>query len=205
MFRVRKLERPAARRDHDGHRRDAATARDRADHTGRLDEHGTVRARRPSRATRSDRGSSVAKPLVIVESPAKAQDHRGLPRSRRLRRDGERRPHPRPPARREARSRRASPTRRCAALGIDVDDHFDAVYVVPDDEEEGRRRAEGGARRTPSELILATDEDREGEAIALARARGARSRRCRSSGWCSTRSRAHAIARGARATGATST
>ena len=64
-------------------------------------------------------------------------------------------------------------------LGVDVDDHFRLEYAPP----EGRakevvstlRRALKGA----DELFLATDEDREGEAIALAPHRGARSQDAR--------------------------
>ena len=76
---------------------------------------------------------------------------------------GQRRAHPRPPA--GAKQAPKSVTKpEVRRLGIDVDDHFDAVYVVPDEQEAGRRRAEGGAEGR-DELFLATDEDREGEAI----------------------------------------
>src|SRR5258708_31000787 len=50
-------------------------------------------------------------------------------------------------------------------LGIDVDDHFAPVYIVPDNKKQvvSKLRA---ALKDASELYLATDEDREGEAIS---------------------------------------
>ncbi len=52
-----------------------------------------------------------------------------------------------------------------ARLGIDVDNGFDPLYVVPPDKKEQvatlKKKLKGA-----SELYLATDEDREGEAIA---------------------------------------
>jgi DNA topoisomerase-1 len=50
-------------------------------------------------------------------------------------------------------------------LGIDVDDHFAPVYVVPERKKE-YVRALKEALKDASELYLATDEDREGEAIS---------------------------------------
>src|SRR5262249_18684645 len=50
-------------------------------------------------------------------------------------------------------------------LGIDVDDHFTPIYVVPESKKQvvSKLRA---ALKDASELYLATDEDREGEAIS---------------------------------------
>jgi DNA topoisomerase-1 len=50
-------------------------------------------------------------------------------------------------------------------LGIDVDDHFTPVYVVPDDKKQVVSKLKA-ALKDASELYLATDEDREGEAIS---------------------------------------
>jgi DNA topoisomerase-1 len=50
-------------------------------------------------------------------------------------------------------------------LGIDVDDHFKPVYVVPEQKKD-RVRALKEALGDASEVYLATDEDREGEAIS---------------------------------------
>ncbi len=107
----------------------------------------------------------MAKPLVIVESPAKARTIAGylgkdfevlasvghirdLPRDKK-----ELQEHY--PDKVETHGRLA---------GIDPDDHFDAAYVVHDTKKKvvaDLKRALKGA----DELILATDEDREGEAI----------------------------------------
>ncbi len=91
----------------------------------------------------------MPKPLVIVESPAKARTISGflgdgyvvmasIGHIRDLPKSG---------------------------LSIDVDDHFRPDYIVPPEKKKvvaDLKRALGDA----SELILATDEDREGEAIA---------------------------------------
>src|SRR4029078_12231486 len=50
-------------------------------------------------------------------------------------------------------------------LGIDVDDHFRPVYVVPDNKKHVVADIKA-ALKGASELYLATDEDREGEAIS---------------------------------------
>jgi DNA topoisomerase-1 len=50
-------------------------------------------------------------------------------------------------------------------LGIDVEDHFRPVYVIPDQKKE-RVKALKAALADASEVYLATDEDREGEAIS---------------------------------------
>lgn len=52
-----------------------------------------------------------------------------------------------------------------ARLGVDVDGEFEPVYVVPKDKA-ARVKALRLAVRDASEVLLATDEDREGEAIA---------------------------------------
>ena len=50
-------------------------------------------------------------------------------------------------------------------LGIDVDDHFAPIYVVPADKKHVVAELKA-ALKDASELYLATDEDREGEAIS---------------------------------------
>jgi DNA topoisomerase I len=104
----------------------------------------------------------VAKPLVIVESPAKAKTIAGflgsdytvkasvghirdLPRSKEEVPDALKPTHGR-------------------LAGIDPDDHFDACYVVPANKKKVVAELKA-ALKSADELILATDEDREGEAI----------------------------------------
>jgi len=104
----------------------------------------------------------VAKPLVIVESPAKAKTIAGylgsdytvkasvghirdLPRSKEEVPDDKKATHGR-------------------LAGIDPDDHFDACYVVPANKKKVVTELKQ-ALKGADELILATDEDREGEAI----------------------------------------
>jgi DNA topoisomerase-1 len=104
----------------------------------------------------------VAKPLVIVESPAKAKTIAGflgsdytvkasvghirdLPRSKEEVPDALKVTHGR-------------------LAGIDPEDHFDACYVVPANKKKVVAELKA-ALKGADELILATDEDREGEAI----------------------------------------
>ena len=104
----------------------------------------------------------MAKPLVIVESPAKAKTIAGylgsdytvkasvghirdLPRSKEEVPDDKKETHGR-------------------LAGIDPDDHFDACYVVPANKKKVVAELKA-ALKGADELILATDEDREGEAI----------------------------------------
>ncbi|MEX2267509.1 MAG: type I DNA topoisomerase [Acidimicrobiia bacterium] len=106
----------------------------------------------------------MPKPLVIVESPAKAKTIEGF-----LGRDAVRviasYGHVRdlPSSAKEVpKSVTDKDVRR---LGIDVEDHFRPVYVVPDQKKE-RVKALKAALADASEVYLATDEDREGEAIS---------------------------------------
>ena len=115
----------------------------------------------------------VAKPLVIVESPAKGKTIAGY-LGERLHGDGERRAHPRP-ARRQEGAAGADPEKvetHGRLAGIDPDDHFDVVVRRARHEEEGRRRAEAGAEGRRR----AHPRDRRGprgRGHRLARARGA--------------------------------
>src|SRR5438132_1715225 len=107
-------------------------------------------------------GAALPKPLVIVESPAKAKTIAGylgsdytvkasvghirdLPRSK----------DEVPDAKKETHGRLA---------GIDPDDHFDACYVVPANKKKVVTELKQALKGADT-LILATDEDREGEAI----------------------------------------
>lgn len=104
----------------------------------------------------------MARPLVIVESPAKAKTIAGY-----LGRDftvkasvGHIRDLPGskdevPDAKKETHGRLA---------GIDPDDHFDVVYVVHRNKKNVVAELKQ-ALKNADELIVATDEDREGEAI----------------------------------------
>jgi DNA topoisomerase-1 len=104
----------------------------------------------------------VAKPLVIVESPAKAKTIAGY-----LGRDfvvkasvGHIRDLPGsrdevPDTKKETHGRLA---------GIDPDDHFDVVYVVHKNKKNVVTDLKQALKQA-DELIVATDEDREGEAI----------------------------------------
>jgi DNA topoisomerase-1 len=105
----------------------------------------------------------VPKPLVIVESPAKARTIAGF-----LGRDyvieasvGHIRDLPPNASEVPAKFKGTEAGR----LGVDVDNHFQPIYVVPKkkrDVVKELKAALGGA----SEVYLATDEDREGEAIS---------------------------------------
>ena len=50
-------------------------------------------------------------------------------------------------------------------LGIDVDNEFKALYVVPADKRDHLKKLKGMVKDAPV-LYLATDEDREGESIS---------------------------------------
>ncbi|MFG1818729.1 type I DNA topoisomerase [Kribbella sp. NPDC049174] len=52
-----------------------------------------------------------------------------------------------------------------ARLGVNIEDHFDPLYVVPADKKAQIRKLKE-LLKSADELYLATDEDREGEAIA---------------------------------------
>ncbi len=52
-----------------------------------------------------------------------------------------------------------------ARLGVDVDNDFKPLYVVPEDKKQQVRKLKG-LLKDATEVLLATDEDREGESIA---------------------------------------
>jgi len=105
----------------------------------------------------------MPKPLVIVESPAKAKTIAGfLGRGYQVEASiGHIRDLPNgaaevPPA------YKGEPWAR---LGVDVDNDFKPLYVIPRQKKDQVRKLRS-AVRDASEVFLATDEDREGESIA---------------------------------------
>src|SRR5580700_10665395 len=105
----------------------------------------------------------MPKPLVIVESPAKAKTIAGF-----LGREyvveasiG----HIRDLPNGSAEIPEAYKGERWARLGVDVDNDFKPLYVVPRKKKDQVRKLKGLVKDA-SEVYLATDEDREGESIA---------------------------------------
>jgi len=111
------------------------------------------------------RGSAAAngKPLVIVESPTKANKIAGYLGSGYVVEAsvGHIRDLPRNAADVPAEHKGAA----WARLGVDVDNSFEPLYVVSPDRKQQVSRLKQLVK-SASEVYLATDEDREGEAIA---------------------------------------
>ena len=106
----------------------------------------------------------MAKPLVIVESKAKADTIAGfLGRDRFTVKPSVGHVRDLPQGAKQAPKGITNPQVR--RLGIDVDDHFRPVYVVPDNKKHVVAELKA-ALKDASEVYLATDEDREGEAIS---------------------------------------
>jgi DNA topoisomerase-1 len=107
--------------------------------------------------------SEVAHKLVIVESPAKARTIEGyLGRGYVVESSiGHIRDLPQSAADIPAKLKGES----WARLGVDVDNDFEPVYVVARDKKAHMTKLKG-LLKDADELYLATDEDREGEAIA---------------------------------------
>jgi DNA topoisomerase I len=110
------------------------------------------------------RTNDVPRRLVIVESPAKAKTIAGfLGRGYVVEssfghiRDLPSKKTDIPPAHRD---------RFGAPVGVDVDGGFEPLYVVPGGRAKEQVRKLKAALKNADELLLATDEDREGEAIA---------------------------------------
>ncbi len=105
----------------------------------------------------------MANSLVIVESPAKARTiERYLGPGYKVESSiGHIRDLPRTAAEVPQKYR----GRPWARLGVDVEGGFDPLYVIPS-EKRGQITKLRSALRGADELVLATDEDREGEAIA---------------------------------------
>jgi DNA topoisomerase I len=113
-------------------------------------------------ARRSGRGGDGTR-LVIVESPAKARTIAGyLGRGYVVESSiGHIRDMPDKAAEIPARYRKEP----WARLGVNVDADFEALYVVPNDKRQQVSKLKE-LLKNADELLLATDEDREGEAIA---------------------------------------
>ena len=120
------------------------------------------RGRHATADRRHETRSTVAKPLVIVESPAKAKTIAGYLGSdyKVMASVGHIRDLPGQQGGGARRRRR----RHGRLAGIDPDDHFDVVYVVHKNKKNVVTELKQALKRA-DELILATDEDREGEAI----------------------------------------
>jgi DNA topoisomerase-1 len=114
-------------------------------------------------AAKGTSGAGAGRPLVVVESPAKAKTIAGF-----LGRDfvvessiGHIRDLPRNAADVPASMKSES----WARLGVDVDNDFKPLYVVSPDKKQQVAKLKA-LLKNASELYLATDEDREGESIA---------------------------------------
>jgi len=104
----------------------------------------------------------VAKPLVIVESPAKAKTIASYLGSNYTVKASVGHIRDLPGSKDEVPDDKKATHGRLA--GIDPDDHFDVVYVVHKNKKNVVSELKQ-ALKDADELILATDEDREGEAI----------------------------------------
>ncbi len=105
-----------------------------------------------------------ARSLVIVESPAKARTiERYLGPGYKVESSiGHIRDLPRRASEVPEKYRGRPGTR----LGVDIEDGFKPLYVVPSKRQRDQIRKLRSALRDADELVLATDDDREGEAIA---------------------------------------
>ena len=105
----------------------------------------------------------MARTLVIVESPAKAKTIRGFLGSNYIVEAsvGHVRDLPRSAAE-IPKEVRGEPWAR---LGVNTENDFAPVYVVPEEKREAVARLKASLKEA-SELLLATDEDREGESIS---------------------------------------
>ena len=105
----------------------------------------------------------VGHTLVIVESPTKARTIRGfLPRDFRVEASmGHVRDLPNNAGEIPAAYKGA----QWASLGVNTDNHFEPLYVVPKDKKKVVKELKD-ALKGADQLLLATDEDREGESIS---------------------------------------
>jgi DNA topoisomerase-1 len=118
---------------------------------------------RPPARLSSNETSSMPKPLVIVESPAKARTIAGFLGDDYVVESSI--GHIRDLPRNAADVPPAYKGESWARLGVDVDNDFKPLYVVSPEKREQVRKLKG-LLKNASELYLATDEDREGESIA---------------------------------------
>ena len=106
----------------------------------------------------------MAKPLVIVESPAKARTIEGfLGRGQYTVKASKGHIRDLPRSSKEVPKGVTDPDVR--RLAIDVNNHFEPIWVVPDQKKDVVKELKA-ALKDASEVYLATDEDREGEAIS---------------------------------------
>ena len=105
----------------------------------------------------------MPKPLVIVESPAKARTIAGYLGADYVVESSVGHIRDLPSNASEVPKKYKGTD--AGRLGIDVDNHFQPIYVVPKKKKDVVKELKS-ALRGASELYLATDEDREGEAIS---------------------------------------
>lgn len=105
----------------------------------------------------------MPQPLVIVESPAKAKTIAGYLGDEYMVESSI--GHIRDLPSKAAEIPAAYKREKWASMGIDVDNGFKPLYVVSDRKSDHVKKLKGLLKEA-SELVLATDEDREGEAIA---------------------------------------
>ncbi len=116
-----------------------------------------------SPSSRAPRAQGTAKPLVIVESPAKARTIGALLGPDFVVESSV--GHIRDLPRRADEVPAAYKSEGWARLGVDVDNGFKPLYVVASEKKEVVSKLKSALSHA-SELYLATDEDREGESIA---------------------------------------
>ena len=105
----------------------------------------------------------VANTLVIVESPTKARTIRGfLPKGYRVEASMG---HVRDLPNNASEIPAAQKGQKWANLGVNTEADFEPLYVVPKDKKKIVRELKD-ALKSVDELLLATDEDREGESIS---------------------------------------
>ena len=101
--------------------------------------------------------------LVIVESPTKARTIRGfLPRTFRVEASMG---HVRDLPNNAAEIPATHKTEKWAKTGVNTENNFEPLYVVPKDKKKIVKELKD-ALKSADELLLATDEDREGESIS---------------------------------------
>ncbi|MEM8921910.1 MAG: type I DNA topoisomerase [Actinomycetota bacterium] len=105
----------------------------------------------------------MSQPLVIVESPAKARTIAGYLGDDYMVESSI--GHVRDLPRTAAEVPKSHKSEKWARLGIDVNNDFKPLYVVSNDKRDHVKKLKS-LMKEASELLLATDEDREGEAIA---------------------------------------